>query len=330
MPRRGSGSSRAGRDEGTDTARGRHDKMGYDSHHGEWRQGNYASWRDRGSRYAPGDRLDWDQRLSYGQAYPQEQRRPGSRQGMGDPFVQGQSRYGRDYYEGPSRRSYDGNMDERYGPPDMMQYRQRNDDGRSPFTSSAPSKRRNESTSPEPRKRAAGSGGEDRGSRTRHAGAAMDISPVASPYAGSVQTISSLSSPDSDAPAKDRMTRKASDGATSSPGKGKATSRKSNSKASAPKPHKSHKKKMHKGHGSSSSSSASDSDSDSSSGSEDSEDSDVEDQRLAGSSDLKLHGVVSDLMLEVRTLPHCRYSRLKRDFGNALIQKVHRIEHFVA
>ncbi|KAF9986019.1 hypothetical protein BGZ75_002282 [Mortierella antarctica] len=311
MPRRGSGSSRTGRDEGADTERGRHGTMGYDSHHGEWRQGNYRSWRDRDSRYAPGDRPDWDQRPPYGQPYSQEQRRLSSRQGMGDPFVQGQSRYGRDYYEGTSRRSYDANMDERYGPADMMQFHQRHDNGRSQFTNPAPNKRRNESTSPEPRKRtAAGSGGEDREPRTRHAGATMDISPGTSPYAGSVQTISSLSSPGSEAPpVKDRVSRKANDGTAPSPGRAKSTSRKSSSKASSSKSHKSLKKKNNKGHGSSSSSSASDSDSDSSSDSEDSEDSDVEDMRLAGSSDLKLHGVVSDLMLELERTrtKHAKY-----------------------
>ncbi|KAF9946782.1 hypothetical protein BGZ72_011144 [Mortierella alpina] len=307
MPRRESGSSRTGRDDEADIERGRHDKSDYDSHHDEWRQGNYAPLRGRGSRYAPEDRQDWDQRPPYGQPYPQDQRRPGSRRGMGDPFVQGQSRYGRDYYEGSSRRSYDGNMDERYGLSDTMQFRQRHDDGRSSFTSSAPNKRRNESTSPEPRKRTAGSGGEDREWRRRHADAAMDISPVTSPYAGSVQTISSLSSPGSDAPA--RIARKANDSTAPSPGKAKSTSRKSNSKTSASKSHKSHKKKGNKGHGSSSSSSASESDSDSSSDSEDSEDSDVEDQRLAGSSDLKLHGVVSDLMLELERTrtKHAKY-----------------------
>ncbi|CAO3574319.1 unnamed protein product [Mortierella alpina] len=308
MPRRGSGSSRTGRDEGLDTERGRHNRMGYDSHHGEWRQGNYPSWRDRGSRYPPGDRLDWDQRPYHGPPYSQEQRGRDSRHGMGDPFVQGQSRYGRDYYEGTTRRSFDANMDERYGPLDMMQRRQRHDDGRPPFASSAPSKRRNESTSPEPRKRTAGSGGEDRGPRTGYAGAAMDISPVTSPYAGSVQTISSLSSPGSEALAKDKITTRAIDGYASSPGKSKSSSRKSTSKASASKSHKKHKRN-NKGHGSSSSSSASESDSDSSTDSEDSEDSDIEDQRLAGSSDLKLHGVVSDLMLELERTrtKHAKY-----------------------
>ncbi|KAF9575271.1 hypothetical protein EC968_003623 [Mortierella alpina] len=308
MPRRGLVSLRTGRDEGADMERERPDKTDYDSHRGEWRQGNYASWRGRGSRYGPEDRLDWDQRSPYGLPYSHEQRRPGSRQGMGDPFVQGQSRYGRDYYEGSSRRSYDAGTDEPYGPSDMMQYRQRHDDGRSPFTHSAPSKRRNESVSPEPRKRTAGSGGEDKGSRTRPAGFAMDISPVTPPYAGLVQTISSLSSPGSETPVKDRITRKANDPA-SSPGKTRSTSRKPNPKASASKSHKSNKKKNNKGHGSSSSSSASDSDSDSSSDSEDSEDSDAEDQRLAGSSDLKLHGVVSDLMLELERArtKHAKY-----------------------
>ncbi|KAF9954772.1 hypothetical protein BGZ70_010458, partial [Mortierella alpina] len=273
MPRRGSGSSRTGRDEGLDIGRGRHDKMGYDSHHGEWRHGNYPSWRDRGSRYPPGDRLDWDQRPPYGQPYSQEQRGRESRQG--DPFVQGQSRYGRDYYEGTTRRSYDANMDEPR-------------DGTKATLLSQ--------------------GRGQRDPAARHAGAAMDVSPVTSPYAGSVRTISSLSSPGSEALAKDRITRKANDGNASPSGKTKSTSRKSTSKASASKSHKK-QKRNNKSHGSSSSSSASDSDSDSSTDSEDSEDSDIEDQRLAGSSDLKLHGVVSDLMLELERTrtKHAKY-----------------------
>ncbi|KAG0206168.1 hypothetical protein BGX28_002347 [Mortierella sp. GBA30] len=313
MPGRESGSSRLDKldmDRELDAGRGVHGRSTYSAKgRGEWRQDDYPHWRDRDPRYPHGGHQEWDRRPQP-YAHPHDPRGHIQHMDAIDPFVQGQSRYGREYYESMSRRAYVGPMENRYGRSDMMSPRHAAQEGQMPFSDSIPSKRRNESASPEPRKKAATAGVDDRAPRQL-----MDISPRVSPTARVTQIISPLASPTSETPGKEkertgRRTNQDNAAAysniTSSPGKSKSSSRRSGTKISASKTHQGQKKKGPSHDSSSSSSSATDSDSDSDS---DSDDSDVEDQPLAGSSDLKLHGVVSDLMLELERTrtQHAKY-----------------------
>ncbi|KAF9188268.1 hypothetical protein BGZ50_001446 [Haplosporangium sp. Z 11] len=192
-----------------------------------------------------------------------------------DPFVQGQSRHGRQYYEGSSRRPHEDDPNDRHA-----------------------RKRRIGSLSPEPRKKTAGPGIEDQGSRRQ----------------GSTMAMSPISSPDSGMYDQERDSRRRADrehiGSLSNKGReemqvhspaNSKSSHKSGVNSTGSRTHKRHRKRASDD---SSSSSSTSSDSDSSS-----EDSDAEDQSLAGFSALKLHGIIHDLMLELERTrtKHARY-----------------------
>ncbi|KAG0248384.1 hypothetical protein BG011_000138, partial [Mortierella polycephala] len=184
-----------------------------------------------------------------------------------DPFVQGQSRHGHRCYEGSSRRPHEDDLNDRHA-----------------------RKRRIGSLSPEPRKKTAGPGIEDQGSRRQESTMAM----------------SPISSPDSGVYDQERDPRRRGDrehiGSLLNKGReemqlhspaNSRSSHKSGVKSTGSRTHKWHRKRASDDSASSVSTS---SDSDSSS-----EDSDTEDQSLAGFSALKLHG------LERTRTKHARY-----------------------
>ncbi|KAF8934808.1 hypothetical protein BGZ58_005444 [Dissophora ornata] len=236
-----------------------------------------------------------------------------------DHFVQGQSRRGRQQYEGPSHRQHVER--DRFDRPEYStESAQR--DVQQPFGNFA-SKRRIRSPSPEPRKRPAGVNGEERRPRRTSGATVMEISPDSSPLTGSINALSPQSQSNSGGSEQEqaapinrgqyRQYSQSNHSVVSFPGTSRSvgTSRSSqktgkySSTPSAIKSKKSKKRRAIKDSSEDSSSTSSDSDSNSSS----SDDTDQERHQLTGVSTLKLHGIIHDLMLELERTrtKHAKY-----------------------
>ncbi|KAF9960912.1 hypothetical protein BGZ65_011534, partial [Modicella reniformis] len=226
---------------------------------------------------------------------------PGHRVGLAknmDPFVEGQSRRGRQQYETGHRPPVDrGRNDPR-------------DDMYCPTRSRSANKRRVQSSSPESRKRPAGSNGMERSSRPTAKTAVTElspISPITSPLTRPIAVMSPLSSSASEADemgaghcgqrrhhsSSNHITSDAANSRHSS--KRPRSSQRSNKRSSSSRSRRFKRRRFTRDSWDSSSSTLSDSDSESSS----SEDPDQEIHQPSGSSALRFHGIIHDLMLEL-------------------------------